>query len=392
MAWVVIHGPPYAGRVRSTFDRVGLASAGLAWLAVGLTTLTATLGVRAGPLWLWWVCYLAFGITYVATDIADRRNSPWVVPIIWLQILLGLGSVVLGAFLGIGGVLLVLTAVTISAAFPSRRALALIVAQSVVAAIGGWLVEGGGAVMPYVVLALAFLSFELFAFLMVVSMREAEAARAEIASAHAELQAAQERLAESSRTAERLRIARDLHDAIGHQLTALAVNLDVAARTVSGPGADQVRLSRQAAKDLLGDVREVVGQLREFPEDLKGTLIALAQSVARPVVALDIDDPLVVADPRRREALVRCVQEVVTNAARHSAAQHLMISVEELDGVVTVTARDDGQGSLAVSPGHGLRGMAERFAVLGGQVTWFSRPGAGFTLEASMPLTSDVSS
>lgn len=89
---------------------------------------------------------------------------------------------------------------------------------------------------------------------------------------------------------------------------------------------------------------------------------------------------------------MRCVQEVVTNAARHSAAQHLMISVEELDGVVTVTARDDGQGCLAVSPGHGLRGMAERFAVLGGQVTWFSRPGAGFTLEASMPLTSDVSS
>ena len=110
------------------------------------------------------------------------------------------------------------------------------------------------------------------------------------------------------------------------------MNLDVAARTVSGPGADHLRLSRQAAKDLLGDVREVVGQLREFPEDLKGTLIALAQSVARPVVALDIDDPLVVADPRRREALVRCVQEVVTNAARHSAAQHLMISVEELDG------------------------------------------------------------
>ena len=127
---------------------------------------------------------------------------------------------------------------------------------------------------------------------------------------------AQERLAESSRTAERLRIARDLHDAIGHQLTALAVNLDVAARTVSGPGADQVRLSRQAAKDLLGDVRDVVGQLREFPEDLKRTLIALARSVARPVVALDIDDPLVVTDPRRREALVRCVQEVVTNAAR----------------------------------------------------------------------------
>ena len=173
MAWVVIHGPPHAGRVKSTFDRVGLASAGLAWLAVGLTTLTATPGVRAGPLWLWWVCYLAFGITYVATDIADRRNSPWVVPIIWLQILLGLGSVVLEPSSGIGGVLLVLTAVTISAAFPSRRALALIVAQSVVAAIGGWLVEGGGAVMPYVVLALAFLSFELFAFPMVVSMREA---------------------------------------------------------------------------------------------------------------------------------------------------------------------------------------------------------------------------
>ncbi|MBK9723743.1 MAG: hypothetical protein IPO89_01560 [Actinomycetales bacterium] len=92
------------------------------------------------------------------------------------------------------------------------------------------------------------------------------------------------------------------------RLTALAVNLDVAARTVSGPGADQVQLSGRRPGPARRRPRCRRPGLREFPEDLKRTLIALARSVARPVVALDIDDPLVVTDPRRREALVRCVR------------------------------------------------------------------------------------
>lgn len=371
-----------------TLDRIGLASAALAWLSVGAAALAV--GVTDDPVRLvtWWVAYAAFGIVYGITHLVEARHPNGLRVMVALQVALAVLIASLGAFLGLGGVLLVLSAVTVSVAFPAGAAVAILVGQTLAATVLAWLVAEERPVGVYLVTFVAFLAFELFAFLMVRALVDAEHARVEIADAHAALQAAQDRLAESSRTEERLRIARDLHDAIGHQLTALAVNLEVASRTVTGPGAEQVAISRQMAKDLLGEVREVVGRLREPVGSIAEAVAALAGSVSRPTVEVTVDADIVVTDPGRREAIVRCVQEAVTNAARHAQAEHLWVSVEQLDGSVTVTARDDGRGAQNLVAGNGLTGMAERFAALDGTVTWFSRPGRGFTLEASVPVRS----
>lgn len=88
-------------------------------------------------------------------------------------------------------------------------------------------------------------------------------AREELARANAELVARQSLLAESSRIAERLRISRDLHDTLGHHLTALSLQLDVAARLASGQAAAHVREAHAITRLLLGDVRDVVSRMRD---------------------------------------------------------------------------------------------------------------------------------
>src|SRR5204863_1503702 len=83
------------------------------------------------------------------------------------------------------------------------------------------------------------------------------------ARANAELHATRALLVEDSRVAERLRISRDLHDTLGHHLTALSLQLEVASRLASGPAAERVTEAHAITRLLLGDVRDVVSRLRE---------------------------------------------------------------------------------------------------------------------------------
>ena len=90
-------------------------------------------------------------------------------------------------------------------------------------------------------------------------------------------------------------------------------------------------------------------------------------------------------DAARAEALVRCVQEVITNTLKHATAGHLWIQVSCVAGGVTVRAWDDGRGAARLQPGTGLTGMRERFAQLGGEVAVTPNAGSGFALHAFVP-------
>ncbi|MCA9491232.1 MAG: sensor histidine kinase, partial [Myxococcales bacterium] len=100
-----------------------------------------------------------------------------------------------------------------------------------------------------------------------------------------ELLAARAELASAERRDERLRIARDLHDAVGHHLTALGLQLELAARQTEGPAKASVLASRDLARAMLAEVRATVGALREGPVDLDAGWRALA-ALPRPVVAI----------------------------------------------------------------------------------------------------------
>jgi hypothetical protein len=112
-------------------------------------------------------------------------------------------------------------------------------------------------------LGLAIGGFQAFACASSFLALSEAAAREKLAAAHADLQAAQARLADSSRTEERLRISRDLHDTLGHHLTALSLQLEVASRVTEGTAADHIRQAHAITRLLLSDVRDVVSALRE---------------------------------------------------------------------------------------------------------------------------------
>jgi signal transduction histidine kinase len=84
---------------------------------------------------------------------------------------------------------------------------------------------------------------------------------------------------------------------------------------------------------------------------------------------------------------VRCVQEILTNTVRHADAEHLWITVSQAGAAVTISAHDDGCGTMAVRPSNGLTGMRERLEHLGGTLTYRSEPGRGFQLRATLPAS-----
>ena len=216
--------------------------------------------------------------------------------------------------------------------------------------------------------------------------RQAETAR-ELTQTNRELRSAQAFIANTARDAERLRISRELHDAWGHELTALGLQLEIASH-VTGPGRanDHVVQAKGLARDLLAKVRDVVATLREAERcDLKDALEALARSVPTPRIHLEIAPDLRVG-PEQAHALIRCAQEAVTNAIRHAQASNLWLQVTSDGEGVRLVARNDGRATPDVSSkGSGLLGMRERLECLGGRLAVRAGAASGFTIDAWLP-------
>ncbi|HEV7444809.1 MAG TPA: sensor histidine kinase [Steroidobacteraceae bacterium] len=232
--------------------------------------------------------------------------------------------------------------------------------------------------------ALSCGGFQLFAVCAAQLLRSEMAARDTLARANAELKAAQVLLGESARMGERLRIARDLHDVMGHSLTSLTIHLDVASRLTTGPAAEHLTCAREVSSDLLDQVRSVVGRFRVPPIDLRTALQSLANSVKGLTVRVVLPDDLAVLDPARADTILRCAQEAITNTLRHAGARQLVIEVQENGSGVIVMARDDGRGGQFVI-GHGLSGMRERFEMFGGSLSIASQEGEGFSIRGIIP-------
>ena len=266
----------------------------------------------------------------------------------------------------------------------SRRAVLLGVAQTaVLAAIAGVALRPVDAVVTVVCVGGGEI-FALGAGSLAASERRA---REEAARVNAELQATQGLLAESVRESERVRISRDLHDTLGHHLTALSVNLEVASHLAEGKAAEHVTQAHAIAKRLLADVREVVSAMHESGAvDLGAALAMLVSGVPQPTIHLTVPSELRLHDAALVHAVFRCVQEIVTNTVRHAHARNLWIEIRREPGGIAVEARDDGRGAPAYRPGQGLTGMGERLQELGGSLVVASHPGRGFEVRALLPL------
>ncbi|HEL3785359.1 TPA: sensor histidine kinase [Stenotrophomonas maltophilia] len=339
---------------------------------------------------LLFVAYLSFGTSYYWLTRILRSDSHTS----WLDrgLLLLLTASALGvSFLsgsGLGSILMMVAAGVIPWMLSVRLGvLWLLVSQLAVAPVYYMLLRF--PLFEAVMQSLLYGGFSMFIFVTSLVARQQTEARDEQRRLNSELRATRALLAESARVNERTRISRELHDLLGHQLTALTLNLEVAGHLAEGQALDHVKRSHALAKLLLGNVREVVSQLRETGAiDLAAALRPLTENVPSLDIQLEIEDPLNVEDPQRAHVLLRCTQEIITNAVRHAGARHLWIKVyREAPDRVVVEARDDGVGADMVNVGNGLRGMRERLQQCGGQLQIESCPGEGFRLRATVPAT-----
>jgi two-component system sensor histidine kinase DesK len=216
------------------------------------------------------------------------------------------------------------------------------------------------------------------------AVREKEL-RQEALALNGELLATRELLAQSSRQSERLRIARNIHDLLGHHLTGLILNLEVAGHISEGEVQDKVKQSLALAKSLLGDLRNAVSDLRESASlDFNQALNEIISNIPEVEVDLSIEEGLVVGNTETAETLIRCIQESLTNVRRHANATRCFISLYREQGRIVLQVNDNGSVKSSISPGNGLNGMMERIDALSGKLRWGEKSGS-FFLEAILP-------
>lgn len=199
---------------------------------------------------------------------------------------------------------------------------------------------------------------------------------------------------------ERLAIAREVHDSVGHALTVVTLHTQVLEEALSSDD-PEVRHSLQAisgtASATLADLRRTVAGLREEMGssrsplkvvDLGSAILPAEQAGMEVGTHIDITSDL---SPSIEATIYRIVQESITNVVKHAHASHVQVSVQQADGMVSLTVVDDGRGTgepgpSASSPaGNGIAGMRERTQLLGGTFS-ASRQEMGFTVRASIPV------
>jgi two-component system, NarL family, sensor histidine kinase UhpB len=201
------------------------------------------------------------------------------------------------------------------------------------------------------------------------------------------------RRALDAQESERSRIARELHDEIGQQLTALLLRL-TSARRFAGPELEPIVVEAHGlARGSLDDVRRVARELRPEALDdlgLPSALAALSERFARQA-GLRVEDQLQPALPplTAEEELVvyRVAQEALTNVLRHAGCDRAEMTLRVSDEALVLDVRDQGRGfDLAAVTANGLAGMRERALLIGGRLEVRSRPGHGTLVRLALPL------
>ena len=344
-----------------------------------------------GAGWNAWVAWALFGFSFAwLTRALDSRRVS--VPD-YLLLVLMIGSAVALSYYsntGLGVLLLMVAACVLPWLLPLPVSIVALVV-SVLLVVPVYVRAIGFSLLEAVMQSMLYVGFNCFVFATGYVARQQVLARDEQRRLNAELRATRALLAESVRVNERTRISRELHDLLGHHLTALSLNLEVAHHLVSGQAQEHVTQAHTLAKLLLSDVREAVSRLRDDDAiDMRATLLPLADNVPGLRIDLDMPQTFLVDDPERAHVLLRCTQEIITNAVRHAEASLLRLRYRVDGDTVVLEARDDGRGAERATPGNGLLGMRERLAAHGGSLQVETAPGSGFTIRLRLPMDGGV--
>lgn len=214
-------------------------------------------------------------------------------------------------------------------------------------------------------------TFHLFSLLINYSLKREQQQKERAMAINQELKSTQALLQEAAKQDERLRIARDLHDSLGHQLTALSIQLDVLRRSCPPQQQEQVQSSYNLAQELLESIRTAVSDLRDDHNiDIAAALKTLVEDLPGIAVELDWPEHIELQSLQQAQALFSCVQEAATNAMKHSQATSLQIKARAQNQQIEVWVKDNGPCSQTIAPGNGFKGMAERMAAINGGFDW----------------------
>ena len=220
--------------------------------------------------------------------------------------------------------------------------------------------------------------------------------RKETGALNLELIATRELLAQSTAENERVRIARDLHDILGHHMTALILNLEAARHCMQGSNEETAKVQEKVeqslalAKLLLGDIRTAVSELREGDGiDLQQSINRMVTAIPRCQIEVDFSEAPPINDLHLAETVLRCTQEAVTNVLKHSNATRCQIKLSAVDGKCVLAVSDNGDYKKAIAPGNGLKGMEERVLANGGTLSW-QHLHQGFELKIELAVNNGV--
>ncbi|WP_406303175.1 sensor histidine kinase [Streptomyces sp. NBC_00885] len=278
-------------------------------------------------------------------------------------------------------VLFVYVSVSAGATLPLNQARVVIPGITAAMVLIGLKTDNPGDVLPAVVIPALLGGFALTGVRqMVVTTKALREARATVAQLAA--------------NEERLRLARDLHDLLGHSLSLITLKSELAGRMLPDQperAAQQIADIEKVSRQALVDVREAVTGYRRptLPGELAGARTALAAAGITAEVPADAPE---IAE-QQEAALAWSLREAVTNVVRHSGAQRCVVALtprQTLDGpVLELMVQDNGRGGSAPF-GNGLTGLSERITDVGGTVDTGSGRGSqgGFTLTVRVPLGS----
>ncbi len=254
-----------------------------------------------------------------------------------------------------------------------------------------------------IISAMVYWMFNVFAVVTMDRAFKEEQAKEQANQLNRELIATQSLLSEATKQSERLRISRNIHDVVGHHLTALTINLQVASHLTEGKGKEAVDQSYSVAKLLLSDVRSAVSEIRDMSViDLRSALQRLFDNTPKLTVHFDFAQAIEITEVGIAEVILRSVQEALTNALKHGSAdqiwidlslqrikaeQSLVLDIKD-NGYTSNTSRADFESSVTVIAGNGLTGMTERVEALNGELS-YAGESPFFAITIRIPLSND---
>lgn len=212
--------------------------------------------------------------------------------------------------------------------------------------------------------------------------------------AHEQLQQYADRIKSLTVVEERNRIARDLHDTLGHNLTGLIMQLEMTSTMMDEDmdvAKELMEQSKGTSRDSLKKVREIVEAFKEDSKvytnlDEMHRLVHDFASKTGTDITLEITGEAEPLSPEVYITIYRIVQESMTNAVRHGRAEEVHVGIHQEEHMMTFHIEDNGSGCKKVIEGYGLRGMRERIELLGGSMSMSYSHKQGFSIEGSIPL------